>query len=141
VLSGRAITSLVASIGFLGCYEPVPEEPRPVHTIAGRWGASGGGAVLELTLTVRGAQAAGVGVLIGAGGRIAPVTVRGRYTPPAFALELVAYDHILGRYIGRLDAESTLRGVLSDLDLPTDSLILMRLADRTLPRIVVPHWQ
>jgi hypothetical protein len=132
---------VLVSLGLVGCGRPVTERSSPMPTIAGRWEAAGGGGALELTLSVRGTLASGVGRLTDAGGRVTQVTVRGQCTHPTFALDLLAHDRILGRYVGRLDAGGALRGVLSDSDLPTDSLILVRPTDREPPRVTVPHKQ
>lgn len=136
----RVIEAL-ALIGLASCGRPASEQTSPMPLIAGRWAVAGGRGALELTLTVRGTHAAGVGKLVDASGRATPVTIRGECTHPNFALDLLAHDHILGRYVGRYDPGGTLRGVLSDVDLPTDSLILVRLPDRALPPVVRPQWQ
>lgn len=134
------VIDLLALIGLAGCGTPASERTSPMPLIAGRWGVAGGRGALELTLTVRGSRATGVGKLTDARGRVTPVTVRGECTHPTFALDLLAHDRILGRYAGHYDAGGTLRGVLSDADLPTDSLILVRLPDRVLPPIIRPEW-
>jgi hypothetical protein len=125
----RAVKSLVVlGLSLLGCAVPAPNRGAPAPTIAGHWRSTGAREALELKLIVTGATVAGAAELTDLQGQSYRLTVTGRYTPPTFSLQLVAQDRVLARYDGRVDAGGTMRGVLYDPVLPTDSLMLARLA-------------
>jgi hypothetical protein len=39
----------------------------------------------------------------------------------------VSHDQVLGRYVGHLEADGTIHGVMFDLGLPGDSLVFFQL--------------
>jgi len=115
---------LVAALAvpLAGCARaPAPVTAAP--SIAGDWRAGSGGMALDVTLSVRSGYVSGHAQLHNPRGRDSYWVVTGEYDPPKINLRFVSHDRVLGRYVGHLDADGTMHGVLFDLGLPGDSLV------------------
>jgi hypothetical protein len=82
---------------------------------------------LDVTLSVHGTYVNGHGKLRNPLGHDSYWVVTGEYKPPLVTLRFVSHDRVLGRYVGRLDADGRMHGVLFDLGIPGDSLVFFRL--------------
>jgi hypothetical protein len=121
------LLAVFAALGFAltGCTRP-PARLSAVPSIAGDWRAASGGMVLDVSLGVRGTYVDGQGELHNPLGRNSYWLLTGEYNPPRIVLRFVSHDRVLGRYVGYLDAAGIMRGVLSDLGIPGDSLFFFR---------------
>jgi len=120
----------VAFVGLLGLVlSGCARAPAPLSAasaIAGNWRAGSGGLALDVTLRAHGGFVSGYGELHNPRGQDSQWVVSGEYVPPTITLRFVSHDRVLGRYVGHLDPDGTMHGVLYDLGLPGDSLVFFR---------------
>ncbi len=131
---------IVLTSVLLACAGRSARQSVLASSIEGHWGVGSGVRQLELMLAVRGTRVTGTGLLTRPTGEVVPLTVRGEYSPPAFSLDFSSHDRIVARYSGRYSLTDTMRGILEDMGVPTDSLILNRLPGGASPRLFRAQW-
>ncbi len=127
-------------LALAGCAGRSARQGALASSIEGHWGVGSGVRQLELMLAVRGTRVTGTGLLTRPTGEVVPLAVRGEYSAPAFTLEFSSHDRIVARYDGRYALTDTMRGILEDMGVPTDSLILNRLPGGASPRLFRAQW-
>jgi hypothetical protein len=83
--------------------------------------------VLDVALRVRGRYVSGQGELRDPLGKTIYLNVSGEYSSSAIRLDMASRDRIVARFVGRLEANDTMRGVLLDSGVASDSLFFFRL--------------
>jgi hypothetical protein len=119
--------ALFALLGLqLSSCARAPAPLSAASALAGDWRAGSGGLALDVTLRARGGFVSGYGELRNPRGQNSHWVVTGEYAPPTITLRFISHDRVLGRYVGHLDPDGTMHGVLFDLGLPGDSLVFFR---------------